>query len=462
MAHRALSSSGGWPMRSFPAGAPPPGVACGTMDKGTEFKNGLGNEGDKTAMYALLDCNSFYASCERIFRPDLADRPVVVLSSNDGCVIAMSREVKRMGIRIGAPYFKCRRQLEREGAAVFSSNFELYGDISARVMDCLRAQFDDAVQVYSIDEAFIELPDLDRGSAQRVLKETRATVERWCGVPVCIGAAGTKTLAKVANHAAKDAMPGGSGIFVIEGERARVRALAGTPVGGVWGVGWRLRRKLEREGLKTALDLSRSVGSKAVASGGVSMSRVIAELNGEPCFFSGSPQRRTVMHTRMFPRKTSDLGFLVDSIRLFTARAAERTREKGLYAGAINAFVVTQPGSGDGRRQSDGRTTILDTPTSDSWELMRVAERMVRSLFQPGKQYRRAGVVLMDLTDSPSGELGLFDRKPGREGLLQGIDALNRRYGSGTVSFGSFKWRPRQAMVSPRYTTRIEDICEVK
>lgn len=411
-------------------------------------------------MYALLDCNSFYASCERIFRPDLRRRPVAVLSNNDGCVIAMTREVKRMGIKMGAPYFKCRRMFEKEGVEVFSSNFELYGDISARVMDCLRSQFGDDVSVYSIDEAFIRLP-FEPEAAWGPLMEARRTVERWTGVPVCVGGGATRTLAKVANKLAKSALPVGGGVHVIDSEAGRLEALAQTGLGDVWGVGRRTKPRLEAEGMRTALDLANARSSPTVEKAGVCMGRVVRELNGEHSPGPLWPKRKTLAHTRMIPGKARDEAALVRIARLFTELAAEKMRKEGMYAGAINVFAGVCTIDGE-RSSSEGRTAILPSPTADTLELMAAAEGLVRRIHRRHRQYFRLGVVLLELTDSRTGELDMFGAKGGRDALLGAVDDLNGRFGRGTVTFGDYRWVPRQARMSPRYTTRFDEVCVVR
>ena len=403
-------------------------------------------------MIGLLDCNSFYASCERVFRPDLEDRPIAVLSNNDGCVIAMSKEAKDLGITLGTPYFKCRALLKGADSAIFSSNFALYGDMSSRVMGCLLAHLD-GIDVYSIDEAFFDVPLNERPEAAKFLAGLRATVSRWCGVPVSIGAGSTRTLAKVANRLAKKGLAGADGVHEIDGEADRVEALRLTPVRDVWGIGRRLAARLRDQGIETALDFSRQSSHKIRSDMGLAAMLTLQELNGEPRAGLCAPTwRKSIIHSRMFPRRISDLERLVAVVRQFAARICERARQLGLQAGAINVYITTCKHT-RGMYHSDSRTEGIMPPSHDSWEIMGVVESLVRDMHRSGCAYAKAGITLLELSGQGQGTLGFDAGRPGRKRLLCEIDRMNCRYGRNTVRFGGLRWRQNQMSLSPQYTT---------
>ena len=403
-------------------------------------------------MHGVLDCNSFYASCERLFRPDLENKPVAVLSNNDGCVIAMSSEAKEIGIRLGTPYFKCRALLKGADAEIFSSNFALYGDISARVMDCLREHLDE-IDVYSIDEAFFDVPLNARPDTAKFLDGLRTTVLRWCGVPVSIGAGSTRTLAKVANRLAKKGLADADGIHEIDDEADRVEALRLMPVCDVWGIGRRLAARLRDQGIETALDFSRRSTHKVRSDMGLAAMLTLQELNGEPCIGLGAPAwRKSIIHSRMFPRRIKDLERLVAVARLFAARVSERARSLGLRAGMVNVHITTGKHV-KGVYHGESRAEAIMPHSHDSWEIMGVVESLVRAMHRPGRAYAKAGITLLELSGHGQAEIVLDAGGPARARLLGTIDRLNLRYGRNTVRFGGLRWRQRQMSLSPQYST---------
>ncbi len=408
-------------------------------------------------MHALLDCNSFYASCERLFRPDLCGRPVAVLSNNDGCVIALSSEAKELGIKVGTPYFECRAKLRRANGCVFSSNFALYGDISSRVMDCLRERLGE-IRVYSIDEAFFEVSGSEAG---RMLPDVCATVRRWCGIPVSVGAGETRTLAKVANRLAKRRLAGAGGSCVIGEGVGREEALRLTPVGDVWGIGRRLSKRLAARGMESALDFSRLPPDEVRSEMGLPAMLTVKELNGEPCIgLRGPAWRKSIIHSRSFPGRTGDAGTLVSVTRSFAARAAERARKLGLRAGMVGVYLTTGR-HGSGERHTESRAVPVAPPSSDSWELMALAESLVRAMHRPGCAYVKSGVTLLELTGQGQGELEIDRGRPGRGRLLEAVDRLNRRYGREAVRFGGLRWRQNRNLLSPSYVSCRDDLPQV-
>lgn len=408
-------------------------------------------------MYGLLDCESFYASCERLFRPDLATCPIGVLSNNDGCLIALSKEAKAAGIKIGTPYFKHRAELEQMNTAVFSANFPLYGDISARVMHTLRAHVEQ-VEVYSIDEAFFCVPVNGKPPID-FITWLRHLVIQWHGVPVRIGVGATKTLAKVANHLAKQT-PSGT-CFLLD-ETAISQALAAFPVGEVWGIGRRYAERLQRNNIMTALDFRQLSSISVRRSMGVTGLRTQQELYGEPCIGLERtlPVRQSIIHSRTFPRQITELSTLLTNVREYAARAAERLREDHLRAGVLQVSLATDKHGSSYHQES--MSTSLRQRSSNTVVLGGHAARLVTALVEPKQRYKRAGIALLDLSADGQPELELNeDVPPECDELWQAVDQLNYRYGRNTVHCGWRRWRPRQERLSPQYTTRREDVCLV-
>lgn len=422
------------------------------------------------SIHLLIDCNNFYASCERVFRPDLAGRPVIVLSNNDGCVIARSSEAKALGIRMGEPAFKLRREIRQYGITVFSSNFALYGDISSRVMRTIAAVAGVDIDQYSIDECFVALPWDQASNAMDIAREIRARVLRWVGVPVSVGIARTRTLAKLANHGAKK-LP--SGVFsLLRPERELDAMFRRIPVEEVWGVGRRTAALLSRFAIRTVYDLKHADESWVKKRLTVTGWRTQAELRGCPCIEDGMlhPVRKTLVCSRSFGEKITDKALLRQAAASFSARAAERLRAEGLKACAMRVFIQTsyfrQP------FVSDARQLMFACPTSDTSEFIHAAETAVESMFRAGVPYGKAGVMLFELCEGSrmQGSLLAIDaeeRLARRNHLMASLDAVNRRYGRGTVKFGAEglgrgAWTLRQEHKSPAYTTSWKEIAGAK
>jgi DNA polymerase V len=413
---------------------------------------------------ALIDCNDFYVSCERVFAPRLLGRPVVVLSNNDGCVISRSREAKRLGIRMGAPYFENRRVIEENGVAVCSSNYELYGDMSRRVMCALR-EFTPRVDIYSIDEAFV---GLDGGALREQALRIKEKVREWTGIPVSIGIAGTKTLAKLAARSAKNSEDAG-GVLDLTDAATRAAVLEATKVEEVWGVGPSYKRVLLEAGIRTARELRdadrRWVRRRMTVAG----ARIVEELRGVRCLpLEQCPQsRRSVTCSRSFGEPTGSLEDLRDAVALYTERAAERLRRAGYAASVVTVFVLTDRYAA-GAQYGNSRTYELASPTDTTGELVWWAQRGLTQIYRRGYLYKKAGVMLNGLL--PAGSLTM--RMHGDEQFerarraMQAVDALNRRHGRGTVRHGlprspEGRWPTRFLMRSPRYTTRLDEVLRV-
>ena len=427
-------------------------------------------------MYALVDGNNFYVSCERAFRPDLVGRPVVVLSNNDGCAIARSNEAKALGIAMGAPWFKIKHLVESDELVALSANFALYGDLSDRMMS-LAAGLGPQQEVYSIDESFIDLMGVKGNLVERSFK-IRARILQWVGIPCCIGIGQTKTLAKLANHVAKTAerKPG-----IYPDKLMQVcnfadltnqefeDVLAATPVNEVWGVGRRITAQLNEGGIQTALDLVRLDSSTIRRKWSVVLERTVRELQGTPCIdLDNAPAaKKEIACTRSFGHPVTELSDLKEAVTHFASRAAEKLRKQSSTAHQVMCFIRTSPFRKD-PQYSQSVCTPLRRPTSDTGALVSAAIAGLTAIFRPGFNYAKAGVMLMDLqADSVcQGELDLeSDDPPDHSKLMTTLDGLNQRFGSGTVLMASAglagerrAWVMKQERRTPAYTTCWEDI----
>ena len=411
-------------------------------------------------MFALVDCNNFYASCERVFRPALERRPVVVLSNNDGCVVARSAEAKALGIPMAKPWFKLEAALRGADVAVCSSNYALYGDLSARVMQTL-ARFCPRLETYSIDECFLDLSGA-RGDLFALGLDMARTVKQWTGIPVSVGIGPTKTLAKVANRLAKKGQgPAGP---VLEWTRLPDPrgTLAGLAPEDVWGISARWGERLRRMGLASALALAEADPRLLRQAFGVVMERIGRELAGVPCLPLElvPPPRKQILVSRSFGERLAKLDDLRGAVAAFAARAGEKLRRQKRRTGAVTVFLQTSPFADAEPFYANGATLVLDRPTRDTGRLVRVAEQALARIYRPGLAYQKAGVLLPDL--SPEGvEQGLLFEPPGDDArsdrLMDRLDALNHcpahravRYASELLSD---KWHMRQRRKSPAFTT---------
>lgn len=429
-------------------------------------------------MYAIVDCNSFYCSCERLFRPDLQSQPVVVLSNNDGCIISRSDEAKRLGIDMGTPLFESRRRLADNRVAVFSSNYNLYGNMSLRVMDTLRILSDDAehrcVEVYSVDEAFINLAHLPIDGLQGFAERLREVVVQWTGIPVSIGIAPSKVLSKVANRIAKKNKQQTRCVLVLHDEAAIQHALESTDVSDLWGIGRRYARKLkECYGINTAWQLRHMPQEWARKNlGGIVGVRMIRELNGEPCIPLKDPleKKKMIATTRMFGKPVFTLHELEEAVATYTARAAEKLRRQYGAAASVDVFLVYngvagQPYAYDPKHLYS-RATLLQ-PTSDTAALIKAAVPQVSTLYRKGAKYLKAGVVLGDIVPDDALQGNLFGSSAGsdRRALMQALDNINFSMRDDIVKFAvsglTRNWKMRQEMRSKRFTTRWDELYEV-
>lgn len=420
-------------------------------------------------MFALVDVNSFYASCETIFRPDLHGKPVVVLSNNDGCVIARSAEAKKLQVPMGAPYFKLKDEFRKHGVHIFSSNYELYADMSNRVMTTLEGMAP-AVEIYSIDEAFMNLggmsrieplEDFGRRVRERIKQETHLTVG--------VGIAPTKTLAKLANHAAKKWSKTG-GVLDLSNIERQKKLMALVPVEDVWGVGRRISKKLNAMGVITAKDLSEQSTYIIRKHFNVVLERTVRELRGEPCLEleEFAPVKQQIVCSRSFSSRITEYIYMRQAVCSFAERAAEKLRKERQFCKQIAVFVRTSPHAEGEVFYGNQASRKLLTPSNDTRDIIRVAMDALDDIWVDGHRYMKAGVMLGDFFSQGVSQLNLFDEyrpQPNSEALMRVIDGLNQS-GKANLFFAGQgierSWSMKREMLSPAYTTRFADLPVVK
>ncbi|MCE5251066.1 Y-family DNA polymerase [bacterium] len=414
-------------------------------------------------MVALVDCNNFYVSCERVFNPKLEGRPVVVLSNNDGCVVARSNEAKALGIPAGVAAFKIGDLIKSGTVHALSSNYALYGDMSHRIMETL-AQFTPEIEVYSIDEAFLNLTGFDPGTVTDYARTIRATVRRWTGVPVSIGVAETKTLAKIANRFAKKS-PKSGGVVNLTASPHQERALALTGVGDVWGVGRQYAKFLIRNGVVTALDLRDATDVWVKKHMGIVGLRTVKELRGTPCLSLEQcpPEKKEMCVSRSFGQPVKTRAAMHEAIATYTTRAAEKLRKQRFAAGALMVFMMTNRFRDD-PQYANSTVVELPVPTDSTHELIRYALHGTNAIFREGYRFNKAGVILTGLV--PRGEIqtDLFCTVDhvGARRLMDALDRVNTRMGPGTLKYAAVglnqDWQTKFKRRSPRYTTRWDEL----
>ncbi|CAM7583763.1 TPA: Y-family DNA polymerase [Klebsiella pneumoniae] len=421
-------------------------------------------------MFALCDVNSFYASCETVFRPDLKGRPVVVLSNNDGCVIARSPEAKPF-VKMGEPYFKQKDMFRRHGIIAFSSNYELYADMSNRVMTTLE-ELSPRCEIYSIDEAFCDLTGVRNcRDLTDFGREIRETVLRRTHLTVGVGIAQTKTLAKLANHAAKQWQRQTGGVVDLSNLERQRKLMALLPVDEVWGVGRRISKKLEAMGIKTVLQLADTDIRFIRKHFNVVLERTVRELRGEPCLGleEFAPVKQEIVCSRSFGGRITEYHEMRQAICSYASRAAEKLRGEHQYCRFISAFVKTSPFALNEPYYGNSASVKLLTPTQDSRDIITAATKCLDAIWRDGHRYQKAGVMLGDFYSQGVAQLNLFDDNAPRknsEKLMEVLDHLNAKDGRGTLYFAGqgiqTAWQMKREMLSPRYTTRYSDLLEVR
>lgn len=418
-------------------------------------------------LFALVDCNNFYASCERLFRPELNGKPVVVLSNNDGCIVARSNEAKALGIPMGEPLFKAKHLIAKHNVHVFSSNYALYGDLSHRVMETLR-QMEPEVEVYSIDEAFIALPATKEWDRVKYAGELRERIRKNVGIPVSIGMAATKTLAKIANRVAKKQAQG-NGVFDLTDPGKIDHVLEKIEVNDVWGIGWRSTEKLNSRGIYTALDLKRADETRIRKLLTVVGARTVMELNGISCIsLENAPAcPQSIITSRSFGHPVTDIDNLREAVITFVSIAGEKLRKQGVEAGALNLFITTGPFD-EQARYSNNQTIVLPQPSSSTPELIAAALQGLKSLYRPGYRYRKAGVMLTEILKQDrykQQDLFSFSQPTTSEDkrLMTALDRINGKWGRQTIQYGmtiaeNKPWMMQQTRKSPAYTTSWHEL----
>lgn len=410
-------------------------------------------------VFALADCNNFYASCERAFEPRLEGRPIVVLSNNDGCVVARSAEAKALGIGMGVPFFQVRDIAKKHGVVIRSSNYALYGDMSERVMSILASAAPNH-EIYSIDECFLDLERLAISDLGAWCMELRQRVRCWTGIPISIGIGSTKTLSKIAIKQAK----AGDGVCILTPATTET-VLRSTPVGDVWGIGPRWRKMLNSRGIDSALDLRNSDERWIRQRMGVVGARTVYELRGMSChdIENVSPEKQTTCCARTFARAVTDKAQVKAAILTYAERAAEKIRHAGQVSRTVQVFIRTDYHDAATAPYSTAALETFLSPTSDSRAIVGTALRVFERIWNGGMPYRKAGVLLMELSPTDDAMPSLFDDRLNRgDQLMKAIDRVNGRFGRGSVGLGlspqGARWRMRQELLSPLYTTRWKDI----
>jgi len=426
-------------------------------------------------MIAIVDCNSFYCSCERLFKPGLQHKPVVVLSNNDGCIISRTDEAKKLGIGMAGPYFEARPLIEKHNVAVFSSNYNLYGDMSWRVMEVLRMiAGKDNVEVYSVDEAFVNLEHVATDQLQATAKLMKETIEQWTGIAVSVGVAPTKVLAKVANRLSKKNKATSQGVMVLHTQEDQREALKKTMIDDIWGVGGAYADKLRNMGIVTAYDLSKMPQAWGKSfMGGVVGERLIRELNGIQSMKMEDElvTKKMIATTRMFGAPVADLKSIKEAVATYTSRAAEKLRRQHGAAKSISVFIVPKEQSHNSRFRHGpiiSSNTTLPMATSLTNELIKPALQMAEALFERGRLYKKAGVMLGHIVPDSSVQGNLFvPETKNKETMLMGMmDNINFSQRDDILKFASSgitrNWKMQQNFHSPRYTSRWDELFEVK
>tara|TARA_A100001011_G_scaffold259800_1_gene268219 strand:+ start:5728 stop:6987 length:1260 start_codon:yes stop_codon:yes gene_type:complete len=419
-------------------------------------------------MFALVDCNNFYASCERVFQPQWEGKPIVILSNNDGCVIARSNEAKTLGIPMGAPAFKYQAQFKRQGIKVFSSNYPLYGDMSNRVMSILE-KFTPNVEIYSIDEAFLEFNGFDffdlEGEGMRMKKQ----IQQWTGIPISIGIAPSKALAKIANKIAKKFSLNTGGVYCINNEKKRVKALKWTRIGDVWGIGRQHKKRLEYLGIENAWQftlLSEDWVKKHMSVVGV---RIKRDLMGLPTIQLEEiqPPKKCIATTRSFEGTISNFSDLEERISTFASSCAEKMRKQQSSCSTMLVFIKSDPHKKNTAPYQNSYVLNLPYITDSNIMLSKYAVIGLKKIFKKGISYKKAGVMIMGLTPTTKRQLSLFDNNNVKHiSIMQSVDKIHKRFGPHKIKLANQDlnrtWKMKQQYLSSRFTTELSEIITVK
>ena len=418
-------------------------------------------------MFALIDCNNFYASCERVFNPNLQQKPVAILSNNDGCVISMSDEAKKLELPFGAPIFKWEQFCKEKDITILSSNYPLYGDMSARVMNIL-ADFSPEVEVYSIDESFLKLDGFENYNLYEYGTKMRSRVLKWTGIPTCVGIAPTKALCKIANKIARSNLKQSKGICIIDSEENRIKALKWTKIGNVWGIGSRLKKRLQEKGCVTAWDFVQLPSDWVLKNFSIVEWRLQKDLQGISKIPLGEVvSKKMIATTRSFENTYSDLENIKERISTYATRCAEKLRNQESSCHMLIVQLSSDRFQKNVQQHRESTTVVFSYPTDSTLEIATAAIKAVKTIFRPGIKYKKAGVIVTGLVPNDNFQLNLFTHEnPKHKPLMAAIDTLNKKFKSDKIKLGNQDlkrtWKMRQKRLSAKFTTNINDVIIVK
>ena len=420
-------------------------------------------------MYALVDCNNFYASCERVFQPEFVGKPVVILSNNDGCIISRSDEAKVLGVKMGVPEFKVREMLRKNDIKVFSSNYALYGDLSERVMNTLKL-FTPNIEVYSIDEAFLNFDGVREDAFVEYGLEMKQRIMKWLSIPVCVGFGPSKTLSKMANKIARKYPERTKGVYVIDTDEKRIKALKWTKIADVWGIGYRMKKKLEARKILTAFDFIQPHNETFIKNQmSVVGLRLISELKGNPVLGIELPEsKKSIAITRSFPKQLTDFDSLRERVSTFAMVCGEKLRKQDSCCNTVIVMLGTMEHKTPSTKMYYHQSATIPFATNSGITIANTAVQILEKLYEENKGllFKKAGVIVTQLTKESEKQFQLFEEEnPKHLALMKTIDFINKKAGDRKVKLGTQgnkTWNMKQELLSPRYTTRINDILKVK
>ena len=419
-------------------------------------------------MFALIDCNNFYASCERVFNPNLQGKPVAILSNNDGCVISMSDEAKKLQLPFGAPIFKWEQFCKSNNITVLSSNYPLYGDMSTRVMNIL-AGFSPDIEVYSIDESFLELKGFENYDLSNYATKMRSKILKWTGIPTCVGIAPTKALSKVANKIARSNLKQSKGICIIDSEENRIKALKWTKIGNVWGIGSRLKKRLQAKGCETAYDFTQLPSDWVLKNFSIVEWRLQKDLQGisKIPLEDAVTSKKMIATTRSFENTYADLENITERISTFASSCAKKLREQKSNCHVITVFLRSNRFDKNQAYLKENKTVFLSYPTDSTLTISSAAIAAVKTIFKKDVNYKKAGVIISGLVPNDNFQLNLFSHEnPKHKPLMSAIDNLNKKFKGDKIKLGNQDlnrtWKMKQNRLSKKFTTNINEVLIVK
>ena len=418
------------------------------------------------SIFALVDCNNFYVSCERVFDPYLAKKPIIVLSNNDGCVISRSNEAKSLGVPMGAPFYKYREIIEKNNIEVYSSNYQFYGDMSQRVMKSLGMMIPKQdIEIYSIDEAFIRLDGYERPDVIDLSIEIKKNILNWTGIPISVGIAQTKTLSKVANHIAKKNTS--TGVFDIRNNKLQEQILSNFQIEDLWGISYRWGKKLRKLGINNGLDLRNSDSKFIRKKFSIVLERMVYELRGIPCLdIEKVTNKKSIMSSRSFGKLVTELESLEQAISTYATIACEKLRHQNSKSQGIYVFLQTNRFRKDLPQYRRSMKYKLDLPTSDTGYIINAGKKILKKIYRKGYHYQKCGIMLFDLSSKYIQQENLFVKSnQSNEHLMESLDTINKAMGSDTVFFAAKgtqnNWKMRRNKLSSRYTTNWMELPKV-